>query len=161
MTKDLRKQIMIRSKLRNIFKKNGKYDNWRKYKRQRSLCLILLRKTKKNFYKNLDEKQVSDNKEFWKNVKPFPSDKCVNSSKITLVEKNSIVGDENKIAHIMNNYFIDITKTLNLKTLIKNQFGIDKFQNHISIKKIQKTFPKIVLGIFHFKQLSNDIIRKK
>ena len=143
MTKDLRKQIMVRSKLRNIFKKNGKYDNWRKYKRQRSLYLILLRKTKKSFYKNLDEKQASDNKVFWKNVRSFLSDKCVSSSKITLVEKNSIVGDENKIAHIMNNYFIDITKTLNLKTLVKNQFGIDKFQNHISIKKSRKHFQKL------------------
>ena len=30
-TKDLRKQIMIRSKLRNIFNKNQNYENWRKY----------------------------------------------------------------------------------------------------------------------------------
>ena len=30
------------------------------------LVLNLLRKTKKNFYKALDEKQVSDSKTFWK-----------------------------------------------------------------------------------------------
>ena len=42
------------------------------------LVLNLLRKTKKNFYKALDEKQVSDSKTFWKNVKPFFSDKGVN-----------------------------------------------------------------------------------
>ena len=53
------------------------------------LVLNLLRKTKKNFYKALDEKQVSDSKT-WKNVKPFFSNKGVNSSKITLVEKNAI-----------------------------------------------------------------------
>ena len=29
-----------------------------------AICLNLLRKTKKNFYENLDEKQVSDNKVF-------------------------------------------------------------------------------------------------
>ena len=98
MTKDLRKQIMVRSKLRNIFNKNRNYENWCKYKRQRNLCLNLLRKTKKSFYKNLDEKQVSDNKVFWKNVKPSFSDKGVNFSKITLVEKNTIIVDENKIA---------------------------------------------------------------
>ena len=112
MTKDLRKQIMVRSKLRNIFNKNRNYENWCKYKRQRNLCLNLLRKTKKSFYKNLDEKQVSDNKVFWKNVKPFFSDKGVNSSKITLVEKNSIIVDENKIANIMNKYFIILLKLL-------------------------------------------------
>ena len=119
MTKDLRKQIMVRSKLRNIFKKNRNYENWCKCNRKRNLCLNLLRKTKKSFYKNLDEKQVSDNKVFRKKVKPFFSDKGVNSSKITLVEKNSIIVEDKKIANIMNNYFINITKTLSLKTLNK------------------------------------------
>ena len=117
MTKDLRKQIMVRSKLRNIFNKNRNFKNWCKYKCQRNLCLNLLRKTKKSFYKNLDEKRVSDNKVFWEKVKPSFSDKGVNSSKITLVEKNSIIVDEKKIANIINNYFINITKTLNLNTL--------------------------------------------
>ena len=52
-------------------------------------------------------------------VKPFFSDKGVKSSKITLVEKNVIVVDEEKIANITNNYFISITKNLNLKPLDK------------------------------------------
>ena len=51
---------------------------------------IFCEKKKKNFYKALDEKQVSDSKTFWKNVKPFLSDKGVNSSKTTLVETNTI-----------------------------------------------------------------------
>ena len=148
MTKDLRKQIMVRSKLRNIFNKNRNYENWCKYKRQRNLCLNLLRKTKKSFYKNLDEKQVSDNKVFWKKVKPSFSDKGVNSSKITLVEKNSIIVDEKKIANIMNNYFINITKTLSLKTLNKSQIDIDKFENHISIKKYTKHFQELFQEVF-------------
>ena len=62
-------------------------------------------KKQKRVYKNLDEKQVSGNKVFWKNVKPSFSDKSVNFSKIILVEKNTIIEDENKIAHMMNNYF--------------------------------------------------------
>ena len=61
----------------------------------------------------------------------------------------------------MNNYFIDITKTLNLKSLNKSQIDIDKFENHISIKKIHETFPEIVPGSFHFKQASSDIVRKE
>ena len=115
MTKDHRKQIMVRHKLRNIFNKNRNYENWCKYQCQRNLCLNLLRKTKKSFYKNLDEKQVSDNKVFWKTTRSSFSGKGVSSSKITLVKKNSIIVNENKIANIINNYFINITKTLNLK----------------------------------------------
>ena len=131
MAKDLRKQIMVRSKLGNIFNKNRNYKNWCKYKRQRNQKN---QKTKKSFYKNLDEKQVSHNKVFWKKVKPSHCDKGVNSSKITLVEKNSIIVNEKKIANIMNNYFINITKTLSLKTLNKSQIDIDKFENYITIK---------------------------
>ena len=139
---------MVGSKLRNIFSKNRNYENCCKYKRQCNLCLNLLRKTKKSFYKNLDEKQVSDNKVFWKKVKPSFSDKGVNSSKITLVEKNSIIVDEKKIANIMNNYIIDITKTLSLKTLNKSQTDTEKFENHISIKKFTKHFQKLFQKVF-------------
>ena len=95
-------------------------------------------RTKKSFYKNLDEKRVSDDKVFWKKVKPSFSNKSVNSSKITLVEKNSITVDAKKIANIMNNYFVNITKTLNLKTLNKSQ--IDKLENHISKKRYTKHY---------------------
>ena len=154
MAKNLRKRIMVRSKLRNNYNKN-------KYKRQRNLCLNLLRKTKKNFYKALDEKQVSDSKTFWKNLKPFFSDKGLNSSKITLVEQNAVVVDEEKIANIMNNYFINIAKNLNLKPLDKNKFDIDIFENHISIKKIYETFPNIIPENFHFKAVSKDDVRKE
>ena len=101
MTKNLRKQITVRSKLRNNYNKNRNDENWCKYKRQRNLCLNLLRNSKENFYKALHEKQVSDSKTFWKNVKPFFSDKGINSSKITLVEKNAVIVDEEKIANIM------------------------------------------------------------
>ena len=66
------------------------------------------------------------------------------------MEKNSIIVDENKIPNIMNNYFIYIFKTLNLKTLNKSQIDIDKFENHISIKKIRETFPEIIPVSFHF-----------
>ena len=46
--------------------------------------------------------------------KAFFNDKGFNSSKITLVEENNIISDEEEIANIMNNYFINVTKTLNL-----------------------------------------------
>ena len=51
------------------------------------------------------------------------------------MEKSAIVVDEEKITNIMNNYFIDITKSLNLKHFDKSKVDIDMFENHISIKK--------------------------
>ena len=61
----------------------------------------------------------------------------------------------------MNNYFMNITKTLNLETMNISQIDIGKFENHISMKKVLKTFPEIIPGIFHFEQVSSDIIRKE
>ena len=49
------------------------------------------------------------------------------------MEKNAIVVDEEKIAYIMNNHFINVTRNLNLKPLDKNKDDID-ILNHISIK---------------------------
>ena len=46
MSKALRKAIMVRSKLKNMYDKNRTGENWNRYKRQRDFCVSLLRKTK-------------------------------------------------------------------------------------------------------------------
>ena len=56
-----------------------------------------------------------DNQTFWKLVKPNFSDKRLNSRRKTLLENNSILTDDKNIAKTMNNFFINITKKLNLK----------------------------------------------
>ena len=48
----------------------------------------------------------------------------------------------------MNNYSINITKTLNLISLKKSQIDIDKFENPISIKKYTKHFQKLFQEVF-------------
>ena len=47
----------------------------------------------------------------------------------------------------MNNYFINITKNLNLKPFHKNKVDIDMFKNHISIKRNMKPFRILFLII--------------
>ena len=39
-----------------------------KTNKQRSYCVTLLRKAKKQYYDSLEEKHVTDNKTFWKTV---------------------------------------------------------------------------------------------
>ena len=93
----------------------------------------------------LNVKDVADNKLFWKNVKPYFSDKGSNSTKITLVEKNRIITDEKQIANIMIEHFVSITKKLSLKPSISSKdSNSDFFHDHISIKKIKKIYPEIV-----------------
>ena len=53
--------------------------------------MSLVRKSKKLYYSNLDEKKVTDNKTFWKTVRLFLSDKIVSREKVTLTEEDEIV----------------------------------------------------------------------
>ena len=75
MSKELRKEIVKRSKLRNKFNRNRNHGNWCNFKFQRNYCVKLLRKTKKQCYENLSVNNVMDNEFFPKTVKPYFSNK--------------------------------------------------------------------------------------
>ena len=62
MTKTLRKAIMHRSRLKNIYIRKRNDKNWENYKKQRNFCFDLLRKTKTEDFKSLNVKDVSDNR---------------------------------------------------------------------------------------------------
>ena len=115
MSKALRKAIMHRSKLKNIYNKNRTDVNWANYKKQRNFCVTLLRRTKKEYFQNLNVKDLSDNKTFWKTIKPYFSKKGLNSNKMLLKEKGELVLDEKQLASIMNKLLINTTKSLKLK----------------------------------------------
>ena len=66
MTKDLSKEMMTRSRLRNKYLKDKTEENCLLYTQQRNKCVSLLRKTKINYYGNLNVKDITDNKQFWK-----------------------------------------------------------------------------------------------
>ena len=62
-------------------------------------------------------KDLNDNKRFWKENKTFYfSDKGLQTNNIILKDKNRLVTDSSIIANTFNNYFINITNTLNFKT---------------------------------------------
>ena len=56
MNKTSRKTIMHESRLENIFIRKRNYKNMESYKKQRKFCADLLRKTKTEFFKNLNQK---------------------------------------------------------------------------------------------------------
>ena len=66
MTKELRKVIMNRSKLRNQFLKTRNEESKRRFNRQRNFCVSLLLKTKRRFFGKLDHRVGSDNRKLWK-----------------------------------------------------------------------------------------------
>ena len=52
MTKELSKQIMIRSRLRNKFNKHNTREHWENYASQRNECMSSRRKTIKELFQN-------------------------------------------------------------------------------------------------------------
>ena len=62
VTKDLRKAIMLRSKLQNQFLKCKSEEARTCFKIQRNLCVTLLRKARRNYYENLELGRVNDSK---------------------------------------------------------------------------------------------------
>ena len=114
MNKTLNKEIMKRSNLRNKYFKSGSEEDRQRFRKQRNLCVSLLRKTKRSYYSNLKEKNVIDNRKFWKTVKPMLSNKFVNNEKITLVYNEKITTNDKEIAKVLNGFFPNIIKTLNI-----------------------------------------------
>ena len=47
------------------------------------------KKTKKEYFRNLNIKDLNDNKKFWKKTKPFSSDKGLETNHIILKEKTN------------------------------------------------------------------------
>ena len=143
MTKELRKAIMVRSRLRNKSLKLRTLESKDAYKRQRNYCVSLLRLTKKSFYENLDPKFITDNRKFWKQVKS-PSFLI----KPLLLIIDEIATDNSACAEILNNFFSNSMKNLevdrdfyvnnltNLDDPVENI--IEKFKDHPSIVSINQ-----------------------
>ena len=85
MNNALRKSIMTSSRLKNRYTKDPIVENSRNYKKQRNYCVNLLKKSKRAYYRSIDIKIVRDNRNFWKNIKPFFSEKHKKLSKVILV----------------------------------------------------------------------------
>ena len=121
MNKTLPKAIMQRSKLRNIFLKNRTEENRNNYAKQRNLYVTILRKSKREFYGNINEKKLCDNKKFWGVVKPELSNKVVSNEKIILVEKDNIVENDKKTVTVLNDFFSNIITNLGIPQYIEGE----------------------------------------
>ena len=85
---------MLRTKLRNKFLKNRSSENKINYVKQRNRCVSFLKKTKREYYSNLNLKNICDNKSFWKIVKLMLSKKIKSNEGIALIENDEIIKTE-------------------------------------------------------------------
>ena len=157
---------MKRSRLRNNFLRDRTDISREEYKKQRNLCVRLLKKAKKDHFANLDAKSVTDNKKFWQTVKPLFSNKVKAKTVIKLVENDAMTDDESEIAKLFDEYFVNIVKKLGILTeeqtkysatnqLHEVEIAIIKYKNHP--RKIKKASKKSVIPIKIIKE-NVDII---
>ena len=168
MSKALRKAIMHRSKLKNIYNKCRTEDNWSNYKKQRNFFVNLLRKTKTEYFQKLNIKDLSDNRKFWKTIKPFFSNKGLNSNKLMLKENNRLITEEKELATVMNTFFVNITEFRSKKDddssldLISSENISDILENHKhhpTVQEISQTFMN--KEKFSFKFVTEDVVREE
>ena len=103
---------MQRSRLKNIYIRKRNDKNQENDKKQINFCVDLLLKAKAEYLKGLNVKDLSDNRKFWKTIKPYFSNKSLNSDKLLSKEKGNLASDGKELATIMNNFFINIMKDL-------------------------------------------------
>ena len=182
VNKKISKEIMKRSRLRNKFLHSKSDIDRKAYNKQRNICVTLIRQEKKNFYSNLNMRDVTDNEMFWKKVRPLFTDKIQTKSKITLIEKNvlkengkvneieEVITDDKAIAEIFNEFYVNIVP--NLKISMENNFdtefvktenpvlnAVNKYKNHPSVIMIKEKIKPIEKFSF-FPVQYDDVLRK-
>lgn len=113
---------------------------------QRDFFVNLLSKTKKRLFAKatLNVKDLSDNKGFWRTIKPYISNKSLSSKKKLLKEKGRHISDSKELTKLMNSS-INIKGELDLKrdtetflvTTITLDNILEKCQYHPKIKQIK------------------------
>ena len=145
MSKTLRRAIMRRTRLKNRSVKTRNEADFQRYRMQRNLVVKLNKGAKREYFGNLDMNSIKDNKSFWKKLKPLSSNSMVNE-KIVLIENEKIIRDDKEISQYFNEYFANITDTLNIPKFPAPPVqltgdpvldAIQKYASHPSVLKIK------------------------
>ena len=86
-----------------------------------------------------------------------------------IIEKDKLLSEERSIAEVMNNYFVDISKSLNLKdssesnvdnigSNIRHSLKNVLFEDHVSVKIIREKNKDN--GEFRFQPISTEKLKK-
>ena len=157
MNKALQKAVMTNSRPCNKFLKIKTQPNETVYKKQRNYCVSLFRKEKKSFFENLETKNITGNKIFWKTVKPSQANKISNNhNKIALTQKDEIISRSKDVVEMFNTFFVNAVS--NLDIVINESLLVNSVETNDPIVHIidrYKTHPNIRLIKEHATQLDN------
>ena len=149
MTKTLRKAIMRRSALEKKYFKSKSLGDKYAFKKHRNFCNRLYKREKRKYFNNLNLKDITDNKTFWKTVKPFLSNKGDFHKQITLIEGENVISGDKEVAEKLGKYFENAVKSLDImenNVILTPVNGIDdpidiiikRYEKHPSILAIKE-----------------------
>ena len=98
---------MIFSKIQNDFSKCL-------WKTTQLMCNLFAKSKNKQYLLNLDPKLITDNKKFWKSVKPLFPDKITVKELINLTGNREILNTDTDIAEAFNDYFTSVVPNFNI-----------------------------------------------
>ena len=136
---------MIFSKIQNDFSKCLR-------KTTQLMCNLFAKSKSKQCILNLDPKRITDNKKFWKSVKPLFSNKITVKEIINLTVNREILNTDTDIAEAFNDYFTNIVPNFNIsrESSLNNTdlcinpvlAALEKYKHHQSIISINEIMRK-------------------
>ena len=133
----------------------------------------MYKKDRKIFFDSLNPSIISDNRKFWKNIKPFFSNKGNFGNKLNLVEGGEIIDKDGNIAEELNNFFKNAVASLNIhenKYIVENIENINdpvdktiqKFEFHPGILLIKnKIGEKVSPNLFSINEVTKAEVLKE
>ena len=117
----------------------------------------------------MNVKDIVDNKQFWRTVKPLFSDKTKSNEKITLVEDETVTTQDEQNAELLNLFFSNAVKNLKIPRFSNTNplaerlsdptlKAILKYKNHPSIVAIRNANNN---SHFHFNEVSVEEVYKE
>ena len=153
MAKELRKEIMNKSRLKKKYQDWPSRENFKNWKKQKNKCNKLCRKAKKDHFKNITESNLSSNNKFWQFVKPFLTNKGVFGTDFISIKKdNQFIDNEIELVEMFNSHHIKIVENMTrippdispLYDLQENDVYcvrqiVKKFESHPSLVEVKKS----------------------
>lgn len=156
-TEEIGYEIHERDRLYKRAAITGNGDHWNEFKQQRNRVTNIIRNKKTQYYEEAIDDRKNDSREMWKTLKELVyGDK--NKKKIGIAYQNKLYTDQNEIAELFNEYFIqsinEITKPL-IKTIPKEQIIGNMNQINSSLNNFRK------LNIQELRTITKQLNNKK
>ena len=111
---------MTRTRVLNKYRKDNSTGNLFTYRRQKTFCVKLLRKSKKDFYNNFNV-----NRTFWQTIKPNFTDKTLKDQRITLLDGDKIITEEIDVVKKFKDHFEKIVDILRVDCPVLSDLSDD------------------------------------